>query len=366
MKWLQRWQQRHGSASLIGRIPCQHVWRRGSIQSALWLISAGVVLASPSTSLANEVWKAVDPDPLHVTELPPDDELGCTANRLFLNHDMTAEGAYAWVYSGVQGPTYGAFAECFEGGERLCEAQFYFARVGEPEDATFDAYVWSESGVDRPSAVLAAVVGVSPGDIAEWPEVSRHSVSFSIDLPEQWWLGFWGNWPGEDAAWFLAADEDGPGGCPRTNYAPGNGYPTGWNHPDIVFGWENCKALAIQASVIEAASGVTDSDIGGPFSDGRGTNAWSPGLSSLIAFPNPTNGTTRIRYRSPSNAPAPIEVFDSSGRLVRSLHFERNDAEVREVQWDGRNDLGQAVSSGVYFARTSGEATPGVRITLIR
>ena len=44
----------------------------------------------------------------------------------------------------------------------------------------------------------------------------------------------WPNWPGQQAEWFLAADTSYPGN-PSTNYAPGIGYPTGWNPPNIVW-----------------------------------------------------------------------------------------------------------------------------------
>jgi M6 family metalloprotease-like protein len=72
----------------------------------------------------------------------------------------------------------------------------------------------------------------------------------------------------------------------------------------------------------------------------------------LPAAPNPFNPITVIRCHVPAGAAdASLRVFDASGRLVRTLLSGAAPAGWQEVRWDGRNDRGARVASGLYFAR---------------
>ncbi len=83
--------------------------------------------------------------------------------------------------------------------------------------------------------------------------------------------------------------------------------------------------------------------------------------------PNPFNPTTRIRFDLPRRAPVTLNIYSSSGRLVRRLLNEKMDAGAQQVIWDGQNDAGQTVSSGVYFIRIEAEEFARTRkMTLIR
>ena len=53
---------------------------------------------------------------------------------------------------------------------------------------------------------------------------------------------------------YVCADESGPGGHPWTNIAPGIGYPSGWQNPNVV--WPNCRSLGIGATITEEPSPV--------------------------------------------------------------------------------------------------------------
>jgi hypothetical protein len=57
-----------------------------------------------------------------------------------------------------------------------------------------------------------------------------------------------------------------------------------------------------------------------------------------------------------------VTVFDLRGRRIRSLAAA--EAPARIVDWDGRDDAGRPVPSGVYFFRTSRAATG--RVVLVR
>jgi hypothetical protein len=69
------------------------------------------------------------------------------------------------------------------------------------------------------------------------------------------------------------------------------------------------------------------------------------------AVPNPFNPMTELRFSLPEAAHVSLEVFDLRGRLVRSLSDGRMAGGPQVVVWNGRDHLGQGVSSGKYFAR---------------
>jgi hypothetical protein len=70
-------------------------------------------------------------------------------------------------------------------------------------------------------------------------------------------------------------------------------------------------------------------------------------------YPNPFNPVTRITYWVPDGPGQRVDlvVYDVSGARVRTLVGGRVTGGRHEVVWDGRNDQGQRVGSGVYFYR---------------
>lgn len=67
--------------------------------------------------------------------------------------------------------------------------------------------------------------------------------------------------------------------------------------------------------------------------------------------PNPFNPITTIRCEVPSSVDVSISIYDVAGRRVRTLVNEHRPAGVFSVQWNGDDDRGQRVASGVYFYR---------------
>ncbi len=64
--------------------------------------------------------------------------------------------------------------------------------------------------------------------------------------------------------------------------------------------------------------------------------------------PNPFNPATVIRWTVTRSGPLAVRVYDLRGRLVRRLH-EGPAPAAGSVTWDGADDGGAAVASGVYF-----------------
>ena len=68
-------------------------------------------------------------------------------------------------------------------------------------------------------------------------------------------------------------------------------------------------------------------------------------------YPNPFNAETRIRYGIEVRAMVELAVYNALGQRVRVLVDAGQDAGRYEAVWDGRDDGGQVVGSGVYFYR---------------
>ena len=81
----------------------------------------------------------------------------------------------------------------------------------------------------------------------------------------------------------------------------------------------------------------------------------TPKETELLAnYPNPFNPETWIPYRLSEDAFVTLTVYDGSGHVVRTLEVGHRIASAYESQskaihWDGRNNVGEQVASGVYF-----------------
>ena len=67
--------------------------------------------------------------------------------------------------------------------------------------------------------------------------------------------------------------------------------------------------------------------------------------------PNPLSLSTTISFDLPTATNTYLDVFDTQGRLVRSLLGCRFEARAHSVEWDRRDNEGALVSSGVYIYR---------------
>jgi hypothetical protein len=78
-----------------------------------------------------------------------------------------------------------------------------------------------------------------------------------------------------------------------------------------------------------------------------------PGVSTRLEqnSPNPFNPTTAIRFSLASRENVTVAVYDLSGRLVRTLLKGARETGNHVVTWDGRDNAGTNVASGVYFYR---------------
>jgi hypothetical protein len=102
--------------------------------------------------------------------------------------------------------------------------------------------------------------------------------------------------------------------------------------------------------------GAVDDD-GEFFSPTRSVRVPNATLGLGPAYPNPFNPGVTVDYMLPSNGQRSLRVYDAQGRLVRTLAEGSGRAGEHEARWDGRDDSGMRVVSGVYLVTLRFEGT---------
>jgi len=88
---------------------------------------------------------------------------------------------------------------------------------------------------------------------------------------------------------------------------------------------------------------------------------------SLSASPNPFRSGTSIRYRIPESGHVRLTIHDVNGRLVRRLPAGMMSAGDQSTGWDGRDEAGRPVGSGVYLLNLSaGSGTSREKVLVTR
>ena len=99
--------------------------------------------------------------------------------------------------------------------------------------------------------------------------------------------------------------------------------------------------------------------------------AMRPDTTTLLAnYPNPFNPETWIPYQLAHDADMTLNIYDTTGALVRRLDLGHQQAgyytdRTKAAYWDGRNDLGEPVGSGVYFYQLQTEDFSAIRKMVI-
>ncbi len=106
------------------------------------------------------------------------------------------------------------------------------------------------------------------------------------------------------------------------------------------------------------------------------TPAGTPPLVTFLSrnYPNPFNPVTAIEFTvgredagGSGAAPVLLAVYDCAGRRVAVLENRRLPSGLYRIRWDGRNDAGVGLASGVYFARlVVGERALSRKLVLLR
>lgn len=182
-----------------------------------------------------------------------------------------------------------------------------------------------------------------------WPFPADHVYPLAVTPDGRVWMAFdreypsteagllW--WDGTDLGVFLAppAGAWDWGGLPHaaildleTRVVPG-GYEL----------WMSCVSRGV--AVLEVRNAIASA-----------VETPSPRHAAILQpnVPNPFNPSTAIRFSLAGGADVDLRVYDAAGRLVRVLvDGAWRDAGDHEVAWDGRDDSGRRLASGVYLCR---------------
>ena len=120
----------------------------------------------------------------------------------------------------------------------------------------------------------------------------------------------------------------------------------------------------------DLASNSLAADVIWSFTTTRGGVLAVDGLSAhglrLAAAPNPSRGPLNLSLETPTGGYDALELLDVSGRVVRKLSSGAVAGGRWNIRWDGRDDSGQRMPAGLYFARMRSHAGIAVvRVALI-
>ncbi|MCX6132900.1 MAG: T9SS type A sorting domain-containing protein [Ignavibacteriales bacterium] len=107
------------------------------------------------------------------------------------------------------------------------------------------------------------------------------------------------------------------------------------------------------ADTTQRFSALTDASgnyqIGLPTSVESNTSTSPARFELAQAYPNPFSSSAAIPYQIKKESDVQITIYDILGRAVKTFNVGQQSVGLHSVLWDGRNDLGERVASGIYF-----------------
>ena len=136
----------------------------------------------------------------------------------------------------------------------------------------------------------------------------------------------------------------------RTGYIVASAVPSTW--PDD----QSIVRTSLDSSAF--VPHTTASPTQAPFSPGRAAETPStakiPAMASttpLQVWSNPFNATAHLRFDLDHAASVHVAIYNIQGQRVRTLVDAPLHAGAHQMRWDGRNERGHLVATGLYFAR---------------
>jgi hypothetical protein len=99
------------------------------------------------------------------------------------------------------------------------------------------------------------------------------------------------------------------------------------------------------------------------------SDAFAPSLSSGLdsIYPNPFNPSTSVRYNIARAEKVSLNIYNLRGQKVKTLINESKTAGAHTVSWDGTDEAGNPVASGVYYLRLQTDTARETRkLTMIK
>ncbi|MCJ7553008.1 MAG: T9SS type A sorting domain-containing protein, partial [Ignavibacteriaceae bacterium] len=84
-------------------------------------------------------------------------------------------------------------------------------------------------------------------------------------------------------------------------------------------------------------------------------------------YPNPFNSQTNIEFQLPSHSSVKLEIFNILGQKIKTLLDEEKSPGYYTINWNGKNDFGNSVNSGIYFIKFSSDKFSDIKkMTLMK
>jgi flagellar hook assembly protein FlgD len=91
------------------------------------------------------------------------------------------------------------------------------------------------------------------------------------------------------------------------------------------------------------------------------------GFSLGDAYPNPFNPETEISFSLPERSQVSLVIYNILGEKVKILVDQSMEAEVHTVRWNGKDEAGNSVASGIYFYQlTAGDLSLAKKMVLTK
>jgi len=121
-----------------------------------------------------------------------------------------------------------------------------------------------------------------------------------------------------------------------------------------------CGGVRCQRSLLELEDDFSQIPVGFTLEQNYPNPFWSPlGAGKISA--------TTIRYQLPKTTQVVLKTYNTFGQEVRTLVNARQPAGVNAVVWDGRDQSGKEVSSGIYIYRLqTGESIQSRKMSFVR
>jgi len=313
---------------------------------------------------------------------PPEAILACVEERIL----RTLDSGLSWdIIRPYSGPTIGQALSVAPDGDVLVGygiTQEPWALHGLLRSADAGES-WQEISGDMPCAAHIGDVAIDPLDSQHLyirqggygePEDPALGVWETLDGGQHWEQILQGNiWdlsmhPG-DADVLVAAKED-PAEYPAVLLTRDGG--DSWTDITGSFPWWDIDYAVISRT--DERIYIVAFPPGGPYGVWA-TDLYPTGVSqtprlgaTLAAYPNPFNPATALKFSLPEATAVSVFVTDVQGRRVRSLVVrESRPAGEQSLAWDGRDDAGRALPSGLYVAQLeAADARASCKLLLLK
>jgi len=222
----------------------------------------------------------------------------------------------------------------------LISIKFYVkpdASVGSETALTFSSVTFN--GQDYTSSCTSgevSITGVIPVELAD----------FHADLSENSVVLYWKTYSETNNAGFEIQRSEGDASFRKTGFVTGNGTTVKahnyiWEDKNIGYGATYCYRLK-------------QIDYDGTYSFSMTVPVTVPVPDGYVLyqnFPNPFNQGTAIRYEIPAASTVRIEIYNTPGQLMKVLVNKEKQPGSYTVIWNGDDNTGQPVVSGIYFCK---------------